>query len=171
MRWSVTRFCGKLYVRTFCERSPVPTRPPPISRAGRFLLGDHPIEQARAEDLERLDLVLELRFLILAFHFEAGRQVRDADRAVGRVDALAARAAGAKHVDPQVFVFDLEVDFFGFRQNGDRRRGGVDASLLLSHGNTLHAVHAGLVAERAVRFWSARGEHRFLESAEWAFRE
>src|SRR5213595_3622966 len=25
MRWSVTRFCGKLYVRTFCERSPVPT--------------------------------------------------------------------------------------------------------------------------------------------------
>ena len=25
MRWSVTRFCGKLYVRIFAERSPVPT--------------------------------------------------------------------------------------------------------------------------------------------------
>src|SRR5919198_5031945 len=25
MRWSVTRLCGKLYVRTFADRSPVPT--------------------------------------------------------------------------------------------------------------------------------------------------
>src|SRR5688572_5528868 len=69
----------------------------PLARPRGFLLRHHAIEEARAQDLERLDLVLELRFLILALYFEPGRQMGDADRAVGRVDALAAGAAGAEH--------------------------------------------------------------------------
>ena len=59
--------------------------------AERVLLRLRPFEQPGAQDLERLGLVLVLRFLVLAAHDEAGRQVRDPDGRVGRVDALPAR--------------------------------------------------------------------------------
>src|SRR5438105_3490958 len=42
----------------------------PLARTRRLLLRHHAIEQARAQDLHRLDLVLQLRLLILALHFE-----------------------------------------------------------------------------------------------------
>src|SRR2546426_6149128 len=48
------------------------------------------------------------------------RSVRHADGAVGGVDTLATRATRAKHVDAQILVLDLDVDFFCFRQDGDR---------------------------------------------------
>ena len=41
--------------------------------------------------------------------------MRDAHRAVGRVDALTAGTTGAKHVNAQILVVDLEVDLFGLR--------------------------------------------------------
>src|SRR5206468_2249433 len=73
---------------------------PAFTSAGRFLLGDHLVEQARAQHLERPDLVLELTLLVLALHHEIGGQVGNAHGAVGRVDALAARSLRAEYVDP-----------------------------------------------------------------------
>ena len=51
----------------------------------------------------RLGFVLVLALFVLALHDNAGRQVRDADRAFRLVDLLAARAARAHRVDLQVF--------------------------------------------------------------------
>src|SRR6266571_6942258 len=87
-----------------------------------LLLGDHAIEQPGAQDLERLDLVLELGLLVLALHLEARGEVGDAHRAVRGVDALPAGSPGAKHVDAQVFLLDLHVELLGLRQDGDGRR-------------------------------------------------
>ena len=79
-----------------------------------------------------------------------GRDVRDADRRVGRVDALAAGSARAERVDAQVFRVDLDVDLFGLRQHGDRRRRGVDAAARFGRRHALHAVDAALVLQPAV---------------------
>src|SRR5205814_6128364 len=49
-----------------------------------------------AQHLQGARLVLVLRFLVLLNDDEPGRQMRDPDRAVSRVDRLAARPAGAK---------------------------------------------------------------------------
>src|SRR2546430_2762048 len=91
---------------------------PALARSGRFLLGDHLVEQARAQHLERLDLVLELTLLVLTLDDEIGRQVGDAHGAVGRVDALAARSLRAEDIDPEVLVFDLHVDLLRFGEHG-----------------------------------------------------
>ena len=44
-----------------------------LAGARRLLLGDHPVEQPRAQHLHRLELVLQLRFLILLADHEPGR--------------------------------------------------------------------------------------------------
>ena len=66
-----------------------------LGALGSLLLGEHLLVEASAKDGHRRDLVLQLGLLILRLHDQAGRQVRDAHGGVGRVDALAARAAGA----------------------------------------------------------------------------
>ena len=58
----------------------------------------------------------------------SGRQVGDAHRGVGRVDALAAGAARAERVDAQILGLDLDVDFLGLGQHGDGGGRGVDAA-------------------------------------------
>src|SRR5690349_19674652 len=82
---------------------------PPLARAGGLLLRDHLVEQAGAQHLECLDLVLELAFLILALDDEIGGEVGDAHGAIGRVDALTTRSLRAEHVDPEVLLVDLDV--------------------------------------------------------------
>src|SRR5207247_5917417 len=67
---------------------PGPHLGPPLASPLCLLLGDHAIEQPGAQDLERLDLVLELGLLVLALYLEARGKVGDAHRAVRGVDAL-----------------------------------------------------------------------------------
>src|SRR5437870_6469606 len=100
----------------------------PLASPGGFLLGDHLVEQARAQHVQRLDLVLELALLVLALHDEAAREMRDPDGAVGGVDALAARPLRAEHVDPQVLVVDLHVDLFGLGEDRDGKIGRASCS-------------------------------------------
>src|SRR5262245_44822893 len=57
------------------------------------------LEQARAQDLERPILVLELRALVLAAHFDPGRQVNDSHGGVGCVHVLSTGPAGAAGLD------------------------------------------------------------------------
>src|SRR3989441_1756164 len=141
---------------------------PPFLRARSLLLGDHAVQQPRTQDLEGLDLVLQLRLLILTLHLEPGRQMRHPDRAICGVHALATGTAGPKHIDAEILVFDLDVHLFGFGQDRDRRRRGVNATLLLGDGYALHPMHAGFVAQDSVRLGTARGEDGFLEPTERA---
>src|SRR5882724_359915 len=76
-----------------------------------LLLGDHPVEQPGAQHLQRLDLVLELRLLVLLLDDQPGGKVGHAHRAVGGIDALATGAARAKHIDLEVLRLHLDVDF------------------------------------------------------------
>src|SRR5438309_92359 len=50
-----------------------PHHRPALAGPRRFLLGHHAVEEPRAQDLERLDLVLQLRLLVLALHLEPRR--------------------------------------------------------------------------------------------------
>src|SRR4051812_3925639 len=138
------------------------------ARALRFLLGDPRVEQSRAQHLHRLELVLELRLLVLLADDDAARDVRDAHRGVGRVDALPARPRGAEDVDPEVLVLDPDVDLLGLRQYGDRGGRGVDAALGLGGGHALDAVHAGLPAHGAEGAGAVHLEDRLLDPAERA---
>src|SRR5207244_2148177 len=76
---------------------------------------------------------------------QARRQMGDAHGGIGGVHRLAAGAGGAESVDAQIFRLDLDVDFVGFGQHGDRCRRSVDAPLLLGRGNALYAMHAAFV--------------------------
>ena len=55
----------------------------------------------------------------------------DADGGVRRVDALAAMAAGAEHVHPDVVWVNLDVNILCLRQHSHRSRRGVDSSAAL----------------------------------------
>src|SRR5690606_9744932 len=120
------------------------------------------LEQTTAQDLHRFRAVLDLAALVLALDRDAARDVRDLHRAVGRVHALTARAAGRGDIDFQIALVDLEVDLLRLGQHGDGRRGGVDAPLRFRLGDPLHAVHAALVLEPGVHAIPAAERDRFL---------
>src|SRR5260221_7115257 len=68
----------------------------------RLLLRLRLLQQPRPQDLQRLRLVLVLRFFVaLNYHHPAGN-VSDSHRRVSGVDALPARSRRAHHIDPQV---------------------------------------------------------------------
>ena len=66
--------------------------------------------EARLQLLERRGAVLVLRTLVLAGDDDPGRDMRDAHRAVGRVDVLAARSRGPVGIDPQIGFIDVDLD-------------------------------------------------------------
>ena len=107
----------------------------------------------------RLLLVLQLALLVLAGDDDAGRQVGDADRGVGGVDALAAGAGGAVDVDAQVVGVDLDLDLLGLGVDEHAGGAGVDAALRLGDGHPLHAVHAALVLQPGPHALVALGLH------------
>src|SRR4029078_1554070 len=67
-----------------------------------LLLAHLDLEEPRAKHLERFCAGLDLRLLVLLRDDEAGRDVRDADGRIGRVDALAAGPARAECIDAQI---------------------------------------------------------------------
>ena len=72
-----------------------------------LLLAHLDFVEPRAQDLQRLCAVLDLRFLVLLRDDEAGGDVRDAHGRVGGVDALAAGPARAEGVDAEILRLDL----------------------------------------------------------------
>ena len=76
--------------------------------------------------------------------------MRDSDGRIGRVDALAARPGGAKHVDAKILVLDLDVDLFGLGKHRDGGGGRMNASLDLGLWDALHSVNARLPPQLAV---------------------
>src|SRR5271155_93471 len=65
-------------------------------------------------------------------------------RAVGCVYRLATWPASPEHVYAQIFLIDLDIDFLGLRQNGDRGCGGMNAPSCLGLRHALYAMHARL---------------------------
>lgn len=92
--------------------------------------------------------------------------MHDLDGGVGGVYALAAGAGGAADFDADFVGLEFEVHFFGFWEDGDGGRGGVDAALGLGGGDTLDAVDAALVTEAAEDFVAADFHDDFLEAAD-----
>src|SRR5664280_282858 len=104
-----------------------------------------------------------LRAIVLALGDDAGRQMRDADRAVGFVDVLAAGAAGAKGVDAQLARIERQLlGLVWLGEGGDGASAGVDAPLRLGGGDPLHAVAARLELELGIDRVTADSKHRFL---------
>src|SRR5215204_573836 len=120
---------------------------------GAFLLGPFAhltFQEPGLEDPRGLLLILELALLVLAGHDQARRLVRDPDRRVGGVHALAAGTAGTVHVDLEVSCVDLDLHIFGLWQDGHGRRRGVYAALALGLGNPLDPVRPAFVLEDRV---------------------
>src|SRR5512141_565040 len=136
------------------------------SRALRFLLGEACVKETGAQHFHCLELVLELRFLVLLADHNSGGNVRYAHSGIGGVDALATGARRAEHVDAKVLVFDPEVDLFSFRKHGDRGSGGVNATLVFGNGHSLHAMNAGFPAHRSEDAFSFHLEDCFLDAAQ-----
>ena len=128
------------------------------------------VEDARAELLERLVEVLELRLLVLALHDDTGRNVREANRRIGCVDRLTTRARCAEDILANVVHRDLHIELLGLGQHGHRSSRGVHTALRLGLRHTLHAVHARLVLERTIDIRARDLQHDLLEAAHGTLR-
>src|SRR5215212_5287580 len=120
---------------------------------GAFLLGrlaHLAFQEPGLEYPHCLLLVLELALLVLAGHDQARWLVRDPDRRVCGVDALAAGTAGAVHVDFEISRIDLDLHILGLGQDGHRRRRGVYTALALGLGHPLDPVRPAFVFEDRV---------------------
>ena len=71
---------------------------------------------------------------------EAGWEMGDADGGVGCIDALAAMTTGAIDVDTEVFLFDFEILFGGFGEDGDSDGASVNPTLGFGNRDALDAV-------------------------------
>lgn len=118
-----------------------------------------------------LSKFLSLRFLVLALHDDTGRDVRQADRRVGRIDRLSAGTRSAEDILADVVHRDFYVELLGFGQHGHRSGRGVDAALRFGLGYALHAVYARFVFERTIDIVARDFHHDLLVSAGRAFRE
>ena len=101
------------------------------------------LHQPRLQDLHRRDPVLVLGALVLALHDDVGGQVRDAHRAVGLVDVLAARPRRPVGVHLEVLLVHLDLDGV-VDDRGDRDRGeaGVPAPPRVERADAHQAVDA-----------------------------
>ena len=80
------------------------------------------LSEFAAEDFHSFFFVLELGAFVLDGNDSIRREVGDADGGIGRVDALAAMAAGVINVDSEVLVVDFNVSVgFNNRKDFDER--------------------------------------------------
>ncbi len=94
----------------------------------------------------------------------------DANRRFGLVDVLAAGALGAHGLDAQVFLLDLDIEFFDLGQHRHGRRRGVNAALGFGVGHALHAVHPRFEFQLGERAAALHLGDDFLKPADRAFR-
>src|SRR5882672_6595718 len=117
-----------------------------------LLLAQLPVLDARRQHRESLFLVLVLGAPVLAFHDDAGRQMRDSHGGVGLVDMLAACARGAVGVDSKFRGIQHDVaDRARLGQHRYRASRRVNAALGLRSGDSLDTVAAGFEFEPGVR--------------------
>src|SRR6516225_2163361 len=106
-----------------------------------------------------------LRLLVLLNDNQSGRDVRDAHRAIGRIDRLSARPAGAKNVNTQILFVDADIDFLRFGKDGDGGGGGMNAAARFRFGYPLYTVHAGFKFQPRENIRAADDRTGLLEAA------
>ena len=104
-----------------------------------------------------------LRTIVLAFHHQAGRQVRNTYRRVRLVDVLTSGARGAEGVDADFGGVDGDVGnriSLGKHRDGTRR--SVNAPLGFGLGHALHTMSTGLELELGIHVLSGDAGDHFL---------
>ena len=97
-------------------------------------------------------------------------KVGDADRRIGHVDVLPARAAGAEGIDAQVFVLYIDFDFVvHLREDEDAGEGGVAASVGVEGGDADQAMYADFGLQQTVGVLAVDFEGRALDAGAFAF--
>ena len=76
--------------------------------------------------------------------------MRDAHRGIGGIDGLPARPRRTKRVNADFLRVNLDFHLVGFRQDGHRDGGSMDAALLLGGRDALHAMNAAFEAQPAI---------------------
>src|SRR5215472_16071681 len=132
---------------------------------GGLLLFQFHFIQPGTQHAHGLGAVFDLRFFVLLRNHQSRGQMRDAHGRISRVHGLPAGTRGAKRINAQVLGFNFDVDFIGFRKDGDRGGGGVDASLGFRGRNALHAVYAAFVFKFGVNLVALNGGHNFFHAA------
>src|SRR4051794_27802633 len=130
-----------------------------------FFLAPLVLEQTCSHDLERFLLVLLLAAPVLATNNSACRNVKNLNRGVGGVHALAARTARTANFDPQIFRLQFKVDFLGLGKDSDGRGRSVNASLRFGRGDTLNPVDPTLEPQLLENVFARDPKDRFLEPA------
>ena len=128
-------------------------------------LTDFELIELGLEHLHRRRAILVLAALDLAADDDAGGDVGHADGAVGLVDVLAAGAAGAVGVDPEVLVEDFDLDVVVELGNDfDRGEAGLASRLGVEGADAHEAVHALLGLEVAVGVGAADDQRGGLDA-------
>ena len=137
------------------------------------MLGDllfaFPFEEARAQDLQGVLIILVLRTAVLAFHNDARWLVGEAHGRFRFVYVLTARSACAVCVAPYIGQIQLHVHVFSHRQDRHGRRTGVHTSLGLCFRHPLHPVHAAFVFQPAVYALTLNTYRNLLETTRSSF--
>src|SRR3546814_13453973 len=100
-----------------------------------MLISDLSSDVCSSDLLHRLGAILVLAALVLLDDDQPGGDMGDADRAVGRVDMLPARARRAIDVDLQLIVVDRAVDLL---RSEERRVGKECVSTCRSRWSPYH---------------------------------
>ncbi len=108
---------------------------------------------------------MELAAFVLHGDYDASGNMCNADSRVGGVDGLAAVAARTVDVNAKIFVFDFDVGFLGFRDNGNSSRGSMDATLTFGDRDALDAVNATFEFELAVGLVARNTKDNFFVAA------
>jgi len=102
-----------------------------------------------------------LAALALALHDDSSGQVRHADRRIGAVDVLPARARSSESIHPQVFRTDVDLDFLvdlRIDENRSKRcvatRGGIEWR------NAHQSMHAHFALQQSVGVFAVDLERR-----------
>ena len=137
---------------------------------GLFLaLAQFVFVQPRLQHGEGLGAVLVLRAVVLTLHDDVGRQVGDADGAVGLVDVLPPRARRPVGVDAQVLVLDHDLDgVVDHRVDPGRGKTGVAAGTGIIGRNADQAVHAAFRLEPAIGVMAGNLQRRRLDTGFFA---
>src|SRR3989304_8171380 len=107
-----------------------------------------------------------LGLLVLARDDDAGRNMGDAPRRVGGVDAWPAGARGAKHVDPDVLRIDANFALVRLRQPRNGHRRSMNAAGAFGGRYPLHAMDTTFEFEPAVGALAFDVDDPLLASAE-----
>src|SRR5262249_10129406 len=119
-------------------------------RDGSLLFLAFDLEEPRFQDPHGLCFVLDLAALVLALYDETRGDVCEPHGRIGRVDSLTSRPGGAEPVHAYVLLADAHGHALGFREDGHRRRGGVDSARSLGLRHALDPVNAALVLQARI---------------------